>query len=78
MMGQDWLNALLLLYATMMGQDWLNALLLLYAHKTIGLCYDDEIYARPFPKRMTFINPLAIMNACLILPPPSKSCDLPL
>ena len=48
-------------YRNTMGEDRLNALLLLYVHKDIPLDYNaivDE-YARREPRKMNFINPLA-------------------
>ena len=43
------------------GEDRLNALLLLYYHKDIALGYDKivDLYARRHPRRMSFINPLS-------------------
>lgn len=46
---------------SMMGQDRLNALLMLFVHKDIKLDYEGtiDLYARRFPRRMTFANPLS-------------------
>ena len=47
-------------YRSTMGEDRLNALLLLYIHKDITLDYAAviNIYARKNPRKITFINPL--------------------
>ena len=44
-----------------MGEDRLNALLLLYYHKDIALDYDKivDLYARRHTRRMSFLNPLS-------------------
>ena len=46
---------------SMMGQDRLNALLLLFIHKDISLNYDAviDLYANRYPRRMSFLNPLS-------------------
>ena len=43
-----------------MGQDRLNALLLLYVHKDIVLDYEAviDLYASRYPRRMVLVNPL--------------------
>ena len=43
-----------------MGQERLNALMLLYIHKDIALDYDAviDIFARKNPRKMLFLNPL--------------------
>ena len=44
-----------------MGQQRLNALMLLYIHKDIQINYPNiiDIYANRYPRRMLFKNPLA-------------------
>ena len=44
-----------------MGQNRLNALMLLYIHKDIPLNYNKiiDLYANRYPRRMNFSNPLA-------------------
>jgi hypothetical protein len=43
-----------------MGEDQLNALLLLYVHRDIKLDYDQIIddYARRTPRKMVLMNPV--------------------
>ena len=43
-----------------MGEEGLNALMLLYVHKDIVLDYEKviDIYANRFPRRMRFLNPM--------------------
>jgi hypothetical protein len=43
-----------------MGEDWLNALLLLYVHRDIKFDYDKIIddYARRNPRKMVLMNPV--------------------
>ena len=43
-----------------MGQDRLNALLLLYVHKDIVLDYEAviDLYASRYPRRMVLVNSL--------------------
>lgn len=43
-----------------MGQDRLNALLLLYVNKDIVLDYEAviDLYASRYPQRMVLVNPL--------------------
>ena len=45
----------------MMGEERLNALLLLYIHRDISLDFDKiiDMYASRYPKRMLLINPLS-------------------
>ncbi len=47
------------------GEDRLNALMLLYVHKDMPLDYDDIVdrFARKYPRRMLFINPLGPVDA---------------
>ena len=44
-----------------MGEDRLNALLLLYIHKDIdiNICKIVDMFAQKHPRRMQFINPLS-------------------
>ena len=47
-----------------MGQDRLNALLLLYIHKVIILDYETviDLYASHYPRWMVLVNPFVNIN----------------
>ena len=48
-------------FRSMIGEERLNALLLLYIHRDISLDFDKiiDMYASRYPKRMLLINPLS-------------------